>query len=137
MTDDAWRYPLLAGLVSASYTGFHYWQSSSNVLHMEAVFVAGLLGGVLYHGREAESRRVGLRTGVVSALPVLWKSLDAFTAIFSFTQPAWFSVVQVVLVLALTGFGVALSALLGMGGALLGEWLAGKIDGFRPSAVGN
>lgn len=136
LTADGWRYPLIAGLVSASFTVVHYWLFAADLLRFESVFLAGLLGGVLYNSKEIASRRVGVRTGLVSVLPVLWTLFDALMFIPRLAQPAWFGSVQVLLLFLAIGFMTALSAVTGMVGALLGDWLTEKTEPYRPFVAG-
>lgn len=137
LTANGWRYAIVAGLVSASFTVVHYWLFASDVLRFDTVFLAGLLGGFLYDGKAIESHHVGFRTGVVGALPALWTVFDTLIFIPRLSQPAWFGGVQAMMLFAAIGLMVTLSALSGMVGAMVGNWVAGKTDRHRPLIAGN
>lgn len=134
---DGWRYPIGAGLVSASYTMLQYWLSSSNSLRLEPVFVAGILGGVLFHNQAPKSGRIGFRTGLVSSLALLWPGLDLLLFVPHLSQPNWVGVLQVFLILGMVGLMVLFSVVVGTAGALLGDWVTEKTERVLPSTVRN
>ncbi|WP_267641790.1 DUF5518 domain-containing protein [Haloarchaeobius amylolyticus] len=136
-TDEAWLYALPAGLLAALVMSVDYAQSASNLLDLQAVFAAGLLGGLLYSRRTTRSRRVGLLTGLVGSVAVLWPAVDMLAFVAGLSQPAWFTAVQVGLVVVVAGLAVALCGLLGVAGAVVGDWLAGKLRGASPGHTAN
>ncbi|WP_439028362.1 DUF5518 domain-containing protein [Haloarchaeobius sp. DT45] len=137
VTDDPWLYALPAGLVSALLIAIDYGQSSSNVLQLQVVFAAGLLGGLLYSRRPSRIRRVGLLTGLVSAVAVLWPVVDLLAFVTGLTQPVWFTAGQVGMIFAVAALAVALCGLLGVAGAIVGGWLAEKLRGTATGHTAN
>ncbi|SDR30994.1 DUF5518 domain-containing protein [Natronobacterium texcoconense] len=123
-SDDAWRYAILVGLASTPFTATLYWQSSNGYSYgFEPVFVAGLLVGVLASGRELDERRVGSRTGLVGILPAFWPFVDSLAFISGLAQPLWFSGVQVAFLVFFYALVAGLSALVGMVGAMISNWV--------------
>ncbi|AFZ72823.1 hypothetical protein SAMN05443661_11416 [Natronobacterium gregoryi] len=123
-SDDTWRYAILVGLASTPFSVLIYWQSSNGYSYgFEPVFVAGLLVGFLASGRELDERRVGSRTGLVALFPALWPFVDTLVFISDLTQSLWFSGVQVTFLVVFYVFAAGLSMLVGMVGALIGNWL--------------
>lgn len=124
-----WKYALIGGLASLSFTTFSYWQTGSQ-LSFGAVLFGGVLTGYLVRRAGAKSHGVGIRVGMVSGLPILWILFDILTATSGLDGPAWFLTgatlltIGFTIVVAVLGFGVA--ALLGEIGARVGSWLAGK-----------
>ncbi|MFC7229207.1 DUF5518 domain-containing protein [Salinirubellus salinus] len=137
-TSREWRYPLLAGLVAGASIAARYWQSStpSEPVDATAVFLAGLLGGALFHGTGA-STRVGLRTGLVAGVAAIpaFSSHDIFAYIAGLSQPAWFAVVQAVGVVVVLAIVVCLLGLVGALGGRVGDWLAAKTGPERPAST--
>ena len=136
--DPEWRYPLLAGLLSGITVALQYWRTPAPAEPVDAtaVFLAGLLGGALFHGTGA-SKRVGLRTGLVAGVAAIpaFSAHEIFAYIAGLSQPAWFAVVQAVAVVALVVVMVGLMGLVGALGAKLGDWLAAKTGPERPAAA--
>jgi hypothetical protein len=135
LTDGEWRYPLLAGLLSGGTVAAQYWQSPAPAEPVDAtaVFLAGLLGGALFHGTGA-STRVGLRTGLVAGVAAIpaFSTHDIFAYIAGLSQPAWFTAVQAVAVVVILAVLVCLLGLVGALGAKVGDWLAAKTGPERP-----
>ncbi|WP_197409702.1 DUF5518 domain-containing protein, partial [Haloferax profundi] len=75
--------------------------------------------------RTGESTGVGVRTGLVGALPVLWMLFDMFGTIRVLPNPLWFSAVLVGLALVVAVLAFGLAALGGAVGSRLGSWVAG------------
>ena len=125
-TDPEWRYPLLAGVVSGLTVAVQYWRTPTPAEPVDAtaVFLAGLLGGALFHATGA-SRRIGFRTGLVAGLATIPGVARMLAAIAGFGQPAWFTAVQRLLGVVLLVLLVGLSGVVGWVGAALGNRLAG------------
>ncbi|ELZ02467.1 DUF5518 domain-containing protein [Natrialba asiatica] len=137
LEDEPWNVALVVGLASTPFTVYLYWRSLPGFSHpVTPVFLAGMIVGGLATRSELDTRRVGARTGLVSALPVLWPVLDLFAFISGLTQPLWFSGVSSVAVVFVAAVIVGLSALIGQVGAIVGEWLLEKASG-RPLPVAN
>lgn len=135
-THDAWRYAIVAGGASCLVTVATYWESagaSSTV----PVFLAGLAAGFLYDG-PVDSTTVGVRTGLVAALPGLAFFAEfAVTGLFTVGGPAWFRGVAVLLIAQVAVFLAVLIAATGVLGALLGDWLADELARRRQPATPN
>jgi uncharacterized membrane protein YeaQ/YmgE (transglycosylase-associated protein family) len=100
-----------------------------NELSFNMVFTGGLIAGFLAKTRvtDANGASAGLRAGIVGAVPGLWFLVDVFAAATVLSGPPWFRTAAIVLVVGTTAvvfFG--LGALVGLLGARVGGWLAGK-----------
>jgi hypothetical protein len=135
-TSREWRYPLLAGLLSGVTVALQYWRTPAPAEPVDAtaVFLAGLLGGALFHGTGA-SKRVGLRTGLVAGVVTIPGFARTLTAIFGLSQPAWFTALQLLFGVVLLGLLVGLSGFVGWVGSVFGNWLAAKTGPERPAAT--
>lgn len=133
--DEVWRYAITAGLVSVAYMAVRYLHSSSGYLDLTPITFVGLLGGFVY-GRQAASRQIGLRVGLVGSIALLLPVLDGLQSIAGMTQPTWFRVVGIGVIAAFVGLGIGISVLAGTVGAMLGNWLAKKA-GHRPVTLGS
>ncbi|MDJ1434172.1 DUF5518 domain-containing protein [Halostagnicola sp. A-GB9-2] len=132
LSDEVWRYAIIAGLASTLFTIILYWQSYPDFSHpVSPVFFAGLLVGFLANRRGIEAGQIGKRTGLVAALPVLWPFLDLLVFISGLSQPLGFSGFQIMAVIFISVVSIGVSVLVGMVGAILGDWLTGKIGDYR------
>lgn len=128
LSDETWKYAIIIGLASTPFTTIRYWRSLNGYSHpVVPVLFAGLLGGALAHRREMDERRLGVRIGVVGALPALWPVLDLLVFIFGLTQPRWFRVIQIMLLVVFIVLLAGLFGLVGMVGAILGNWLTTRV----------
>ncbi|WP_148414131.1 DUF5518 domain-containing protein [Haloferax sp. KTX1] len=120
------RYSLAGGLVAAAFVSWSYLDGRS-AMSLSAVFFAGLVVGALAKRRHGTATGVGVRTGLVGGLPVLWILATVFGAATALSGPTWFVVGGWLMMLGgvatvgLLGFG--LSALLGEAGARVGAAL--------------
>ncbi|MBX0286435.1 DUF5518 domain-containing protein [Haloarcula salinisoli] len=131
-----WRYALLAGLPAAPGAIWHYVQSGSDI-EFSGIVVFTVLAGYLAKTSGLDATPVGLRAGIVAAVPVtLWVLADAGRSISGFHQPGWMTVAQVFVLLVLAGVSLVGGALSGMIGARIGGWLAERGD-HPQSAVGS
>ena len=132
LSDEVWRYAIIAGLASTPFTIILYWQSYPDFSNsFSPAFFAGLLVGFLANRRGIEAGQVGKRTGLVAALPVLWPFLDLLVFISGLSQPLGFGGFQIMAVIFISAASIGISVLVGMVGAILGDWLTGKIGDYR------
>lgn len=133
-----WKYAFVGGIVALPFTALGYWQTGSE-LSLSPVLFGGLLAGYLARRRTGESDGVGVRTGLVGGLPVVWVLFDVLAASSALAGPAWFVAsataitVGVTVVFGVLGF--VLAALAGEIGARVGSWIAGKRPGQPRPAV--
>jgi hypothetical protein len=138
---DTWKYALVGGIVSLPLTLWQYWQSGlGSEFSLDMVFVGGLTAGYLAARAPTETSTgsVGLRAGVIGALPGLSLVGDLLHAAVGWASPLWFRAVAVVLLaggvsLVLFAFG----GLVGAVGAKIGGWVAVKAGTNRTPPVGN
>jgi hypothetical protein len=136
---DTWTYALLLGIASIPLTTATYWQSGSE-LSLSPVLFAGVLAGYLAKRRTGSSDGVGVRTGLIGGLPVIWLLVDVLGAASALGGPSWFVAagllftVGILAILTVVGFGLA--ALAGAVGGRIGGWLAGHAAGRRPTTTG-
>ena len=119
-----WRYSLLAGLASIPVTLALNWQNPGGVWDASGIALCALAVGYLAKRRGLESTPVGLRTGAIGAIPVLYSVTDVVPYILDLVQPAWFTAVQLVLVALTMPVLVGVSAVVGALSGRLGGWLA-------------
>lgn len=132
LSDPEWRLAVVLGLASVPFTIAFYWQSMPDFTHHVApVFFAGVIGGILAHRTDLQARRVGVRTGVVSALAILWPFVDILVFISRLHQPIGFSGVQVVILTFFMLLVIGFSALVGKIGAVIGHWTLEKTETYR------
>ena len=123
LADDAWRYALVFGLASIPFTVGHYWQTG-NEIHPGPVVLAALLAGYLAGTRPDTSKRVGIRTGLVAALPALWFPVDVWVFYAGADSALWFRLAASVVVALLIVLSFGIFAFIGIVGAKVGGWLA-------------
>ncbi|MFB6196213.1 MAG: DUF5518 domain-containing protein [Haloplanus sp.] len=135
---ETWRSALLGGLIALPGTASLLWQSGDE-LSLGPVLIGALVAGYLHTGDESARRSVGVRVGLIGALPVLPMLAGVLTAIPSADGPAWFRVaaagmgVGTMLVFTLLVAGMA--AVTGAVGAAVGDWLSRKTGRRRSTAV--
>ncbi|SDM75212.1 hypothetical protein SAMN04487949_2493 [Halogranum gelatinilyticum] len=137
LTATYWRFAVVAGGLTAIVVGLDYWQMASGNLDFTLVVLAGFVGGYLFHGRPETPTQVGFRVGLVGSLPVLLQVAEPLGYIVGLNQPAWFTVLQGLMLLGYVLLATTLVGLSGIVGALVGNWLAGKTSGHQESAAGN
>lgn len=118
-----WQYALLGGLLSLPFTVASYAQTHAE-LSLSAVLGGGFIAGYLATRRTGDSAGVGVRAGVVGALPVLWMLVDMAGAVGGLPNPPWFALVLIGAALTVTVLGFGLGALGGAVGAGVGGWAA-------------
>lgn len=129
-----WRYALVGGLASIPLTLLEYWRAGmGNHMSLDMVAVGGLLAGYLAAGRVDDVGRVGLRAGLVGAVPGLWLSARMLEFALTRMDPPWFRLVGIVVTILLTAFVFFASGVVGYLAGKVGGWLAGK-TGRRPTA---
>lgn len=130
-----WRYGLVGGLLSLPVTTASYWETGST-LSLSAVFFGGLLAGYLAHRRTSTARGVGVRVGLVGAVPSVWIGYDILTATSALAGPPWFVasgiVMAVVAVLVVCLFAFGFGAAVGELGARIG----GRFDALGSAGRG-
>ena len=125
-SSPTWRYALWAGLASVPVTLALYWQDPGGAWDATGVVLAALAAGYLAKRRGLESTPVGLRTGAIGAIPMLWSVADLVPFVLGLAQPAWFSGVQLVLIAVFAPLLVGFSAVVGALAGRLGGWLAAQ-----------
>ncbi|ADQ68413.1 DUF5518 domain-containing protein [Halogeometricum borinquense] len=137
---ERWIYALLGASVSVPLTTLGYWQTGSE-LSLSPVLLGGLIAGYFSKRNTGDRSGVGVRTGLLGVVPVLWMVADILAATSALTGPVWFRVAGVALVIGLSltlvtvtaGLGAAAGAI----GARVGGWLAGSGGRNHPPAAGN
>lgn len=95
------------------------------------LFLAGVLVGGAYRGRETGWGRAGKRTGLVGSLPFLWQAAGLFQFVWSGSFGNLF--LGTAFALFATIVGVVFTVFFAMIGARVGHWLAGSIAWSRPN----
>ena len=134
---DTWFYALIGGLASMPLTAASYWQTGSEMA-LSPVLFGGLLAGYLAECHADRPRGVGVRTGLVGGLPIVWVVAEIFAGVSALGGPSWFvaagTLLTIVALLATAAMAFALAALVGVLGARIGRWLASR-TGRRRSSV--
>jgi len=136
---DTWRCALVGGLVALPGTAYLLWQSG-NELSLGPVLVGGLVAGYLHTGDRSARRSVGVRIGLIGALPVLWLLADVLGAASGASGPPWFQAAAVGMgvgaALTVSLFAFVLAAVTGVVGAAVGDWLSRKTGRRQSPATG-
>lgn len=133
-----WMYALIGGLASLPFAITSY-SVVDNEISLSPV-IAGLIAGYLAQRRLGKRDIVGLRAGLVAALPSIYILSNALIATSELTGPNWFVVsgttvaVGFFALVAILVFG--LSAVVGKLGAWCGGWLAERSSTSRNSTGG-
>jgi hypothetical protein len=132
LREQPWRAALVGGLGSIPATVGLYWLSGAgNEMSLSMVFVGAIVAGGLARSEDPDCdiEAVGVRTGIVGAIPGLWFVVTMFVAILTGLpdSPTWFlfavgGISLIVVPLLLFGLGV----LAGVIGASLGAWLVDR-----------
>jgi hypothetical protein len=136
LTDDVWRFALVAGGLAAGSIVADAWPSVE-MLDFGPVFVAGALGGYHFHPRRATRKRVGARIGLVGALPAVWQAVVGFEYILGLVQPSWVTLLQTVLLVGYIALGVCFVTMIGIVGAAVGEWVSARLGRSKPTPAGH
>jgi hypothetical protein len=131
---DGYKIAVLLGLASIPFTAALYWQSPGTVSG-GPVLMAGLLAGLLSADRPVSSTRAGAVAGVVGSAVSLWPFAQMVGVISTFSQPAWFSLLQVAVAANLVILGAGLFALGGACSGWVGAQAAGRLRRNPPSAA--
>ncbi|MDS0284515.1 DUF5518 domain-containing protein [Haloarcula onubensis] len=118
-----WKFALLGGLLAFPFTAFEAWQSPENIM-LEMVLVGSALAGYFVKRHGGNSTATGVRAALVGGLPSLWVLGELLLTIPTISNPLWFGVVSVAMVLVL---GVVLMGIVAVFGGLAGRfggWLA-------------
>jgi len=99
--------------------------AAPNHISLEPLFLAGVLVGVLYRGRETGFGRAGKRTGLVGSLPFLWQAAGLFQFVWSGSFGNLYLGTGIALLF--TVVGVVFVVVVAMIGARVGHWLAGSV----------
>ncbi len=96
------------------------------------MFFGGLLAGYLAKRRTGSSDGVGVRTGLLGGLPMIWLLVDVLGAASALGGPSWFVAVGLVftvgILTAITVVGFGLTTLAGA--------VSGRVGGKRQTVAG-
>ncbi|WP_135306247.1 DUF5518 domain-containing protein [Haloarcula amylovorans] len=130
-----WKYALLGGLPIVPLSLWRYWQSETAVEPV-GLCLAALIAGYLAKRRSIDATPVGFRAGVVAAAPAtLWGTIDLIRFVLDLSQPAWFTGLQLLLLLVFVPLFVVVAAFFGGLSARIGGWLAERVGRQRPPAA--
>ncbi|WP_324663495.1 DUF5518 domain-containing protein [Haloarcula sediminis] len=136
LRSPTWQYAILGGLASVPLTLALYLRAPGTTWDVSGIALCALAAGYLAKRRGLESTPVGLRAGAVGAFPVLLSVAELVPVVLSFTQPAWFTAVQLALVTVSVPLLVGTAALVGGVAGRLGGWLAER-GGHPQTPVGS
>lgn len=135
LRSPTWQYALPGGLASLPLTLALHLRSVGNIWDASGIVLCALVVGYLAKRRGLESTPVGLRAGAVGAFPILLSVLEMVPLVLAFTQPAWFTALQLGLVTVAVPLLVGFTALVGGVAARFGGWLAER-SGHPRTTVG-
>ncbi|WP_262175161.1 DUF5518 domain-containing protein [Haloarcula laminariae] len=133
LRSPTWQYAILGGLASVPLTLVLHLRAPGTTWDASGIALCALAVGYLAKRRGLESTPVGLRAGAVGAFPVLLSVAELVPVVLSFTQPAWFTALQLALVALMLPVFVGVTAVVGALSGRLGGWLAER--GGHPRAV--
>ncbi|WP_318568083.1 DUF5518 domain-containing protein [Salinigranum marinum] len=130
---ETWTYALVGGFVSMPLTLGRYWLSGmGNSFSLNMVFVGGLLAGYLAKRDSIDAEPVGLRAGVIGALPgLVWIFSPSLVTARSIAEAWSFAPAAAVLVVLFSLMALGIGAAGFFGGAV-GGWLFEKIGDRTP-----
>lgn len=124
-----WRYALIGGVASIPLTIGLYWHSGlGNHFSLNMVAVGGLIAGYLAKRDSIDAKPVGLRAGLIGALPgLVWVLPRAVRNVAA----GWSVLSTVILIILFSVAVVVIGALAGVIGGAVGGWLAKKLGDQR------
>lgn len=129
LTDEALRSATVLGFASIPFTVALSWHAVTDAavvlggtISGGPLFLAGLLAGYVYSDRPTPTRRAGVQTGLVGSLGVAIVYLSNSATTIA-AGPEWVAGASLVLTPVAVGIGIALSVLVCVIGATIGEWL--------------
>lgn len=146
--DESLRFATVAGLASIPFTIALSWDSFAFIVEADAVdathlsadisgtaiLLAGMVVGYVYAGRATGSRCAGKRTGVVGAFPLM--ALTAYGAVgVVVSESPRFGAIALVVSPVVMVLGAWVGGLFGTVGAIVGEWVRGRVG--RGESVGS
>jgi len=132
LNDDAWKYPIVIGIMSIPATiGLQRIDAVDYVLLPP--FFAGILVGLWSVNKVASSKRVGWRTGLIGGIAILYRSTQFSTQLPSGNQPIFATAFAVASLLFVTTAYVVVYGILGAIGSLVGE----RISKVTSNKLGN
>ncbi|MFC4407355.1 DUF5518 domain-containing protein [Haloarchaeobius iranensis] len=135
----AWTYAIVGGLVAAPLVVVHNRTAGlggelsllpglGTGLPLTAVFVGGLVAGVLAGRTSADADTAAAGAGLFGSVPALGWALAYPAELALETGGAWwFDLVEVVLLVVFAGLVLTLGAVGGLLGGLVGRWLASQV----------
>lgn len=133
-----WRYALIGGLLALPSTTVGYLQTGAELVLLP-VLLGGLLAGYLAERQTGGSHGVGVRVGLVGAVPVLWLIVDVPRTALAFPGPSWLVVTVALIAAVFTAsvvvLGLGVAALIGEAGGRIGGWVAKKRPGHSAPAI--
>ncbi|PCR90614.1 DUF5518 domain-containing protein [Natrinema ejinorense] len=136
LAEEAWRYPIIAGLASIPFTLALQTLAADNYI-LAPVLVAGSFVGYLFRSRPPESRRVGWRTGLVGGLALSWGLAGFSTRVPETARTASTGAFMLVGLAAVGVVYIVLYGALGALGSIAGAWMGNRIDRLRAPASSN
>lgn len=137
MTDPSFRTAVLLGLVSVPLTVALSWelvvdpvQAAGGTFQGIPLIVAAVIAGYLYHDRAEDRVRVGLITGIMASLAIAILYLS--NVVTTLGAESWVSWVALIATPILLVLGVALCGVIGMVGAIIGDWMRARFSGIIP-----
>lgn len=133
--DERWRVAIICGLLALPLTTLSYWKTGSEIGLWPIVF-GGVLAGYWFEGPAVERSRVGVRAGLVGALPTVWLLGDLLWFIHvELGGPAMSRLLQSAVAVAGVAGILVIAVVAAMIGARIGGWLRGTLDRYGPSVV--
>ncbi|MFC6903893.1 DUF5518 domain-containing protein [Halalkalicoccus tibetensis] len=124
LNEGALRYAIIGGLVSIPLSlGHHWWSGMGNTFSTLPIFFGGLLAGYLAQKNTQKPATAGVGAGLIGGLPGYIFMLPSMVQTVTASSPG------TVLVLAFfIPVILAVAALPGWIGGLVGGWLAKKVE---------
>lgn len=134
ITDDEVSVATALGLLSIPFTIALSLETAPEHLNFGPVLYAGVLAGWYYSDRDVSLKRVGVRTGVIGGVTGIWTAVHGVADAASISPR--YGALGVVFATLWLGFSLAVGALAGVVGAVIGGTIARLLPSVRGLAAG-
>jgi len=126
--ERTWRYALYGGLVSIPLTvGVNWYSAVGSEFSLNMVTVGGLIAGYLAQRASLDVRAVGIRVGLIGAIPGIVQLFPQLSRVAADVSAPWPLVPAIVAASMLSVMVLGIGALGGLVGSIIGGWLADRI----------
>lgn len=126
--EGTWRYALYGGLASIPLTVWINWDPAvGSEFSLNMVTVGGLIAGFLAQRASLDVRAVGVRAGLIGAVPAIVQLFPQLIRVAADLSAPWPLVPALVVAIIFSVMVLGVGALGGFIGSVVGGWLADRI----------